>query len=98
MQLNKENIDINKFTEYSQSSIKSILDKAIKKHNQIILTGAPGTGKTYNVRSYVNDKIEPNKERSEFVQFHPSYRLGKIIRTLPSDFFTYLKGEYLWDI
>ncbi|WAM03701.1 hypothetical protein ONA22_01480 [Mycoplasmopsis cynos] len=25
-------------------------------------------------------------------------RLGKIIRTLPSDFFTYLKGEYLWDI
>ncbi|WAM03325.1 hypothetical protein ONA22_06490 [Mycoplasmopsis cynos] len=27
-----------------------------------------------------------------------SLRLGKIIRTLPSDFFTYLKGEYLWDI
>ncbi|WAM10281.1 hypothetical protein ONA24_03395 [Mycoplasmopsis cynos] len=32
-----------------------------------------------------------------FKEFYES-RLGKIIRTLPSDFFTYLKGEYLWDI
>ncbi len=72
-ELKKENIDTNTFTEYPQSSIKWILDKAIKNRKQIILTGAPGTGKTYNVRSYVNDQIKANEERNEFVQFHPSY-------------------------
>ena len=34
---------------------------------QIVLTGAPGTGKTYAVKKFVEGK------NHEFVQFHPSY-------------------------
>ena len=55
------------------------VEEALEKYigsgdHQIIFTGAPGTGKTYGVREYVNkvcgDEI---KSRSRFVQFHSSY-------------------------
>lgn len=49
------------------------LDEAISENNlQVVLTGAPGTGKTFNVREYVKSKVSSNNQY-EFVQFHPSY-------------------------
>ena len=51
----------------------AILDKEIEENGrkQIILTGAPGTGKTYAVREYVKETAD--EKRRCFVQFHSSY-------------------------
>ena len=39
----------------------------------IILRGAPGTGKTYLARQIANKLTEGNEEQIGFLQFHPSY-------------------------
>lgn len=53
---------------------KTDMENAIKNGiKQIILTGAPGTGKTYFVKEYVNKETDFNEDRYKFVQFHPSY-------------------------
>ncbi len=60
------------------SNIK--FDESLNYHNNIIFTGAPGTGKTYIATENIRRIIEQNKnenikneERFELVQFHPSY-------------------------
>lgn len=63
--------------------IKTLAKKLVnKKQYNIILTGAPGTGKTYLARQIaariIGCKVEAlkedkYKEKFEFVQFHPSY-------------------------
>lgn len=52
-------------------STEDIIDEMFKnsEKKQLILTGAPGTGKTYSAIEYAKDK----KADYEFVQFHPSY-------------------------
>ena len=51
----------------------------LKNNHNLILTGAPGTGKTYLAKEIAADmigcKVEElnNKEQYGFVQFHPSY-------------------------
>jgi len=59
-----------------ENQVDNILNKFInnneKKPKNIILTGIPGTGKTYAVEEY----LKKNKDTLggyEFVQFHPSY-------------------------
>jgi len=39
----------------------------------LILRGAPGTGKTYLARQIANELTGGNEEQTGFVQFHPSY-------------------------
>ena len=39
----------------------------------LILRGAPGTGKTYLARQIANELTGGNEEQIDFVQFHPSY-------------------------
>ena len=57
----------------SEQEIKDKVKNAIETHNQVIFTGAPGTGKTYTVKKKVQELIKEDNERVKFVQFHPSY-------------------------
>lgn len=60
------------------SKVEELVDK-LKKSKNIILRGAPGTGKTYLARqiaAYLTGEDEEQLNESEqygFVQFHPSY-------------------------
>lgn len=45
----------------------------LRDMKQMVLTGAPGTGKTYGAIEYVNNEVDRNRGRWEIVQFHPSY-------------------------
>ena len=72
------------FTFFRKSKLVSnsnFFDELLKKSKNIILYGAPGTGKTYTSEinisrlieeEYSNDKIEIY-DRFQKVQFHPSY-------------------------
>lgn len=68
--------------------IDDIVEGAIKDYNQVIFTGAPGTGKTYSVRKYVmgdektKTKGVADAEHYEFVQFHPSYDYSDFVEGL----------------
>lgn len=61
---NKNNVELN-------SKEKECLEK-LQKSRQIILTGAPGTGKSYAAHEIANELTGNKAENIEFVQFHPS--------------------------
>ena len=64
------------FAEYSHKANRSAETNAIKSlllaNGQIILHGAPGTGKTFMAKDVAYD-ITQRKENVKFVQFHPGY-------------------------
>lgn len=62
---------ISKYMFELNSKEKECLEK-LQKSRQIILTGAPGTGKSYAAREIANRLTGNKAENIDFVQFHPS--------------------------
>lgn len=48
---------------------------------QVIFTGAPGTGKTFSIRKFVEENTE-DISQIKFVQFHPSYDYSDFVEGL----------------
>ena len=55
--------------QYSKEIVKQIVQSLEYGKKQIILTGPPGTGKTY-ILDKLNDLFQQSEENKEFVQFH----------------------------
>lgn len=72
IELKPEDFNINKFPDDFVNEIKTL----IESKKQIILTGPPGTGKTYFVLAFA---YKYYKNRFNLIQFHPSYNYEDFI-------------------
>ncbi len=68
--------------EIENKNVRALIEKAMnlfKERKQIILTGPPGTGKTYFATMIANQLTDFDDSRVKTIQFHPEYTYENFI-------------------
>lgn len=73
VQLSKRN-----FERFSEKKIDLECDFEINEPNNMIIFGAPGTGKSYKIKSYIEEK-KINEKLFRRVTFHPNYTYSQFV-------------------
>ena len=73
-----------KITFMKMEKIEEI-KKILEYKKQIILQGAPGTGKTYLAKQIAEELTSKNNEQWKIIQFHPSYNYEDFVRGIVTE-------------